>query len=514
MSRHRTVTGQLELPKKWKWVPLGEILTNIIGGGTPSKSNPSYWQGKIPWLTIKDMRTRRPIDSIDHISEAAVKESSTNIIPADTVIIATRVGLGKVVRAPYDATINQDLKALIPKAGIDKSYLEYWIVSIADYLESIGSGTTVKGIRLETLREIPFPLAPPEAQKQIVAEIEKQFSRLDEAVASLKRIQANLKRYKAAVLKAAVEGKLTEQWRKGHPDVEPADQLLKRILTERRPKWEESVGAKQGVSASPGFGAVGINNGDCNKGEAGESFASPLPQMKTKGIKPKDDSWKKRYKEPAGPDTNNLPELPEGWVWIRLGALQVDVFDGPFGSNLKSTDYVSNGVRVIRLENIGSREFIDGKESFVTEQKYEQLKKHTVGHGDIIFSSFVANETRVVMLPGHIKKAINKADCFCVRINDEAINKRYIETFLATRTAYEQLVGEVHGATRPRINTTQLKDCHVSMPPLAEQNEIVSELDRRLSVTEELETTIETNLKRAERLRQMILQQAFSGGLV
>lgn len=94
------------------------------------------------------MRSRRPIDSIDHISEAAVKESSTNIIPADTVIIATRVGLGKVIRVPYDATINQDLKALIPKDGIDKSYLEYWIVSIADYLESIGSGTTVKGIRL------------------------------------------------------------------------------------------------------------------------------------------------------------------------------------------------------------------------------------------------------------------------------------------------------------------------------------------------------------------------------
>jgi len=502
------------LPASWKIVRLGDIC-KTTSGGTPSRTRSDFYGGAIPW--VKSGELCDGIVSIieETITEEGLKNSSAKVFTKGSLLIALYgATVGKLGILSCDAATNQAVCGIFPSEVIETKYLFWYLRSIRSELIDKGQGGAQPNISQGIVKEIQVPLAPLNAQHKVVAEIEKQFSRLDEAIASLKRIQANLKRYKAAVLKAAVEGKLTEQWRKDHPAVEPADQLLKRILTERRPKWEESVGAKQGVSASPGFGAVGINNGDCNKGEAGESFASPLPQMKTKGIKPKDDSWKKRYKEPAGPDTNNLPELPEGWVWIRLGALQVDVFDGPFGSNLKSTDYVSNGVRVIRLENIGSREFIDGKESFVTEQKYEQLKKHTVGHGDIIFSSFVANETRVVMLPGHIKKAINKADCFCVRINDEAINKRYIETFLATRTAYEQLVGEVHGATRPRINTTQLKDCHVSMPPLAEQNEIVSELDRRLSVTEELETTIETNLKRAERLRQMILQQAFSGGLV
>jgi type I restriction enzyme S subunit len=175
-------------------------LTAIIGGGTPSRDNPSLWGGPIPWLTVKDMRGRRPSQAQEYITEKAVNESATNIIPPDTVITATRVGLGKVVRVPFAAAINQDLKGLVVGPDLDKSYLEYWLVSIASFLESIGSGTTVKGIRLETLRQLPIPLAPLEEQREIVAEIEKQFSRLDEAVANLQRVKANLKRYERATI--------------------------------------------------------------------------------------------------------------------------------------------------------------------------------------------------------------------------------------------------------------------------------------------------------------------------
>ena len=190
------------LPTDWKVVPLGEILTNIVGGGTPSRNDPSYWNGDIPWLSVKDMRTRRPATAQESITARAVQDSATSVIPADTVITATRVGLGKVIRVPFPAAINQDLKALVAGPELDKSYLEYWIVSVAQFLESIGSGTTVKGIRLETLRQLPFPLAPLKTQREIVAEIEKQFSRLDEAVANLKRVKANLRRYERAVITA------------------------------------------------------------------------------------------------------------------------------------------------------------------------------------------------------------------------------------------------------------------------------------------------------------------------
>ena len=127
------------------------------------------------------------------------------------------------------------------------------------------------------------PGCPAHQQQRIVAEIEKQFSRLDEAVASLKRGKANLKRYKASVLKAAVEGKLTEDWRKRHPDVEPASNFLERILLERRAKW----------------------------------------------------SGRGKYKEPETPDATGLPSLPKGWTWATVDQVAApepnSLTDGPFG---------------------------------------------------------------------------------------------------------------------------------------------------------------------------------------
>src|SRR5690606_29108707 len=196
------------LPKGWRCVQLGDVLSDIIGGGTPSRDVERYWNGDIPWITVKDMRTRRPEAIQEHITEAGLKECATNIIPADTVITATRVGLGKVVRVPYPAAINQDLKALIAGPELNKDYLEWWIISQASYIESIGSGTTVKGIRLNQLKELKLPLPPLPEQRRIVGAIELHLGRLDAAAAQLQAAKAKLKRYKQAVLKAAVERRL------------------------------------------------------------------------------------------------------------------------------------------------------------------------------------------------------------------------------------------------------------------------------------------------------------------
>ena len=167
-----------------------------------------------------------------------------------------------------------EFHVLRPKEGTDARYVYYFVASqnFRGVAERYMTGAVgQKRVSTTYLKEQLIPLAPPAQQKRIVSEIEKQFSRLDEAVANLKRVKVNLKRYKAAVLKAAVEGRLTEEWRKQHPDVESADKLLERILTERRGKWQ-------------GRG---------------------------------------RYKEPAASNTTDLPELPDGWVWASVDQLLV-----------------------------------------------------------------------------------------------------------------------------------------------------------------------------------------------
>lgn len=202
-----------ELPKGWVGVPLNKIVDKIVGGGTPSKSVPSYYQGNIPWMTVKDMNKLYLTDTVDHITQEAVENSSTNIIPAGTPIIATRMSLGKIVRASFDSAINQDLKALFVNRELNDYYFEYWYRSQGMKIQSLGTGTTVKGVRLEVINALEFPLAPLAEQKRIVAKLDEVLAQVDTIKARLDRIPAILKRFRQSVLAAAVSGKLTEEWR-------------------------------------------------------------------------------------------------------------------------------------------------------------------------------------------------------------------------------------------------------------------------------------------------------------
>lgn len=207
-------------------------------------------------------------------------------------------------------------------------------------------------------------------------------------------------------------------------------------------------------------------------------------------------------------------ELPEGWKWVMLANLVEKISDGPFGSNLKTSDYIDRGIRVIRLENIGELVFKNEYKSFVTENKYETIKNHTVAKGDIIFSSFISENIRATILPDYIDNAINKADCFLVRSNKEKVSNKYLVYYFASRSMYFQLVGNIHGATRPRINTSQLKTTQIPAAPFKEQQAIVSEIETRLSVCDKMEESIAQSLTQAEALRQSILKKAFEGKLV
>ena len=224
------------------------------------------------------MKTERISDSEDHITKEAVSHSTASLINADSVLIVTRSGILRhtlpVAVNSVPVTVNQDLKALTPRNGIMAEYVAWALRAFSrDILHTCSKqGTTVNSVETSKLLGFEIPVAPRGQQAKIVAEIEKQFSRLDEAVANLKRVKANLKCYKASILKAAVEGKLTEDWRKQHPDVEPARKLLERILTERRAKWT-------------------------GRGE---------------------------YNEPAAPEASNLT-LPKRWTWATVDQLSVVV---------------------------------------------------------------------------------------------------------------------------------------------------------------------------------------------
>jgi type I restriction enzyme S subunit len=202
-----------ELPRGWVGTPLSEAIDKIVGGGTPSKAVPSYYEGEIPWMTVKDMNKFRLKDTVDHISQEGVDNSSTNVIPAGTPIVATRMSLGKIVRASFDSAINQDLKAIFLNKEINDYYFEYWYRSMAPIIESMGTGTTVKGIKLTQLHALDFVLPPLAEQKRIVEKLDSLLAQVETIQQRLNNLPNIIKRFRQSVLAAAVSGKLTEQWR-------------------------------------------------------------------------------------------------------------------------------------------------------------------------------------------------------------------------------------------------------------------------------------------------------------
>ncbi len=149
-------------------VPLGELVT-ILGGGTPDKSVPAYWDGDVPWASVKDFKSTELESTIDRISDAGVANSATNIIPAGSVIVPTRMAVGKAAINTIDLAINQDLKALIPGPRVDRRYLLHCLLVNGPQLERHATGATVKGITLDVLKALRIPLPPLDQQRRVAA---------------------------------------------------------------------------------------------------------------------------------------------------------------------------------------------------------------------------------------------------------------------------------------------------------------------------------------------------------
>jgi type I restriction enzyme S subunit len=384
----------------------------------------------------------------------------------DAIIVSAvgaRCGKCFIAQGRWSAIANTHVVWPDPEK-IELKYLWYLLNDEQFWIRS-GSAQPFVSTKKTFEKEIPLPSL--DEQREIVAEIEKQFTRLEAGVVALKRVQGNLKRYRAAVLKAACEGKLVPTEAslakaEGH-SYETGEKLLQRILTERRKNW----------------------TGRC------------------------------KYKEPATPDATNLPELPEGWAWATPD--QLSDFDegaicaGPFGTIFKARDFRPSGVPIIFLRHVAPGRYLTHKPGFMDERKWEELfRPYSVFGGELLITKLGEPPGVCAIYPEGIGPAMVTPDVMKMTPNPRAALPKFLMHYFNSQTARDFATGVAFGTTRLRLTLPIFREMPVPLPPLAEQERIVEEVERRLSVMEEMEATVSTNLQRTTRLRQSILQKAFN----
>lgn len=216
-------------------------------------------------------------------------------------------------------------------------------------------------------------------------------------------------------------------------------------------------------------------------------------------------------------DTENLPKLPTGWCWTSLKELATypknDIVDGPFGSNLKASEYVDEGIPIIRLQNIERFQFLDKNIRYVTPEKADELKRHTFSKNDIVITKLGAPLGKACLVPENFDWGIVVADVVRLRINDRFFQKKFVVYAINSDTSIRQLEVKTKGTTRPRVNLNHIRDLLIPLSPLPEQHRIVQKI-------EELFTNLDAGVKELEKAkvwiknyRQAVLKVAFEGEL-
>src|SRR6266542_781306 len=464
------------IPPGWARATVGDIAHYI--NGLAFKPSDREAEGR-PIIRIQNLTGQS-----DHLNLTTREVDSTFIVHPGTILVSWSATLDVFVWRGPEAVLNQHIFKVVPVAAMSDHSFVRWALKNA--IDEMWRGEHIHGTTMRHINRGPFLahrlcLPPVKEQLRITEAIESQLTRLDDVVASVERVQAKLKAYRASVLKAAVGGRLvpTEASlaRAEKRAYEPAEALLARILKERRRRWEEAE----------------------------------LARLKAAGKTPKDDKWKAKYEEPVAPDTGTLPELPEGWCWVSLDQLLAE----PLANGKSVPD--GNGVPVLRLTCIkgglvdpterkgGDWNDIDPRRFFVEADDFLIIRGngsiHLVGRGGRVSAA-----PDGVAYPDTLIRA--RADPsvlhppLLARWWDSPPVRQHIERRAKTTAG-------IH-----KVNQTDLGQTPLPLAPMLEQTRIYDELERLDTTASAATSTIEAGVRRCSRLRQAVLKWAFEVKIV
>jgi type I restriction enzyme S subunit len=410
--------------------------------------------------------------------QKALELDCTFLQKGDILVARMPDPLGRACIFPGDAKDSVTVVDVCVVRGEEEHFEAHWLMyfinapQFRDAIASLQSGSTRMRISRANLAKLNLPIPPRNEQTRIVEKIEELFSDLDAGIVELNAGQKKLVQYRHSLLKSAIEGQLTAAWRAENEPQESGEQLLARLLTERRRQWEEKQLAK--------FGEQG---------------------------KTPPEDWQVNYPEPVAPDTINLPELPVGWVWASLS--QIGWLDrGRSKHRPRNDPYLFGGpFPFIQTGDIRDADtYVNQASSSYSEAGLAQSRLWPKG-------------TLCITIAANIgKTAILGIDaCFPDSVvgflpASELVSVEFIEYFM--RTVQQQLEAEAPATAQKNINIEILERVHLPLPPKHEQIQIVSEVMLAFESASRQEKANEICLKQAETQRRNILKSAFWGQLV
>ena len=492
-----------QLPENWSWVPFGATVNTHLGGGTPSKANSTYWNGEILWASVKDVGKTKYLDStIDRITEAGLADSSSNLIEPGNLIVVTRMGLGKVSINRVPVAINQDLRALSLSSlmSIDYCYI---------YLKTHGfegSGLTVKGIKIEELLGIAFPLPPLAEQHRIVAKVDELMALCDQLEAAQQERERRRDRLAAASLR-----RLNQPAADTSPETQREHARfhlhhLPRLTT--RPEHIKAM--RQTILALAVRGRLVTQN--ANEESAGK-LLKRIDRERAALLKadypnvPESKTQLRKQAVQVLPE--GLSELPSGWAWATLMQCSLLVVD----CHNKTAPYSTSGIPLIRTTNVRDGRFNLKEPKFVDEDTYARWSARCKPEpGDILITR-EAPMGEVAIIPAGMKICLGQR-MMLARLVPHTIDPRFLLQSLSDPELMGRVQDKPIGATVQHLRVGGIETLLVPLPPLAEQHRIVAKVDELMALCDQLEAQLTTTQTDSRRLLEAVLEAALGPALI
>ena len=462
-------TFGLKIPAHWRWSTFGDLSERVTVGHVGSMKD-EYREAGIPFLRGQNVRANR-YDSkgLKYVSATFHKSLKKSALePFDIVVTRSGdVGIACVIPEYLGEANCSDLVIIKRPQGIDSHFAAYYLNSVAKRFITAGKvGVAITHFNTKSVADLPVPLPALGEQRRIVARIEELFSRLDAGVVALRHAKAQLQRYRKSVLAAAVTGQLTQAWREQHPDTEAASELLKRISDVR----------------AVYFGSEKRNS----------EVRRHISKHKTH-----------KFRIPENWHT------PTTWAFASLLTSCQLVVD----CHNKTPPYVDSGIPLIRTTNVRNGKLAWPKMKFVSETTAAHWSQRcTPESGDILFTR-EAPAGEAMIIPDGTRLCMGQRMMLFRTIRDLLLPS-YLLTVIRSHNFQAQYGDKQVGVGVQHLRVGDVESLVLPVPPLAEQYQIVAEVEARTIAIDHLEAELDRQITRSNRLRQSTLSLAFQGSLI